>query len=210
MRREVRQKERGGFTLLEIVLAMALLALLVGGAFGVTAAVLQMLDDVREAEEQDLTRQRFVAFCRSQLEALPASAWVAIEPGLRGEGDLVLGELERDAFPGAGGVPLDRMVLRVREGRLELNWLTPEAALAWERGNRLGDDALVVPLLDDVKAASWRVYDAGAREWRESWSRQNPRPGLVEFRLHLDGERSARRYVFWIPNRQAPEVAGTR
>lgn len=194
-----------GFTLLEVVCALAILIGLFGGVYGIASGALQLSRASGETLLRELQLNHLDAMLRSALEALPGSTQFELESGEAGEQLTLITE--------KGSAPLrwqneaalaERVVFRLepdpdREGRERLaleHWTTSGAG----RLERIGN--LRLPC--DWKSARWRLFDPRADRWVESWAMQDGRPLFVELTHELAGQPGVRRSVFWLPPYATP------
>lgn len=194
-----RNNREGAFTLVELLVALAIFAILSGFAYrGLTA----MLDS-REALQKESRKWRDVAVFVGRVERdlgavlirlAKAPSGIALAPvssslGSQGGGDGLA--LTRSGSPlqeNALAAP-QRVAYRVRDGRVErLTWAGVDAAPR--------DEPAPVAVLAPVRDLAFRFLDARNGEWRTTWglpgNTEGP-PAAVEMRLELaSGERIVR------------------
>ncbi|MEO0445890.1 MAG: prepilin-type N-terminal cleavage/methylation domain-containing protein [Verrucomicrobiota bacterium] len=217
---------RGGYTLLEVTLAIAVLSLLIAGAFALASGSMELTEDVAEFEERQVLRMRFLSLCETTFSEIP---WHA---QLRLDGDSEDSKMGQTLFlsdhPAAFPMGVVRVAGRVPEG----DWrragsvltLHPDGAGTWQvRLHSLNQRevtqmqanprALLVPetaepltLVSGVKQCSWRFFDPERERWRQEWPPDGKRPRFVELQFQLVGEPAATRSVFWIPPLEKPSL----
>ena len=189
-----------GFTLLELLVAIAIFAVLATLSYGSVRHMLSFDDGLKRATrryehlryavvmlEQDLTP---VLAPRGVRDALGA-AEPALRAGLKGE-LLTFTRRVSDAGHFDGGPALRRVRYRVQDGSLyrdvwEVLDRTPETRFHSQR------------LLRDVQALKLRFFDSGA--WVEFWPRDDNAvsdqqlPRGVEFKLEFKDKQSLRRVL---------------
>lgn len=185
-----------GFTLIEVLVAVAIFAALAAMAWGGLSAVLRTRGHLAAAQE-DFTRSvRSVSLLERDLRAAVARGvrgnYGEPLPALRGEADRV--ELTRHGFAhpqDEARASLERVVYaldgrRLRRGRY--------AVLDRAAGSAPADTVL----RDGVKSLRLRYLDA-VGHWLEAWpprdAPQDLLPRAVEFRLDVDGLGEVRRVV---------------
>jgi prepilin-type N-terminal cleavage/methylation domain-containing protein len=197
-----------GFTLLEVILGLALIVLLIGGIYSIAAASLQMSNSVVENQASEMHLHSFVNLLRRNIEGLPGNARLRMEaPDTAGgvyHSELVLEEYPL-AFSWANVAAGSRIVILATEKdplggiRFRVRYLNEEDAEAYESGNLGADDGIGLELLDGVRAALWRFYDTQTEEWVEEWPNSNQRPSMIELNFEFYDGSEPTRAVFWIP-----------
>lgn len=199
----MRRMERG-FTLFEMVVAVAIFVLLAGGIYAIVNAAVRATATLTEENLQIQRVNAFVALLRRTFHNLPANA--TFSGGVREEGgdgfpEIVLRDAPGVFAWGMGGPSAGTVSLTVRSrlgGGREIGLILLPGSLgemerreALERGSWLR-------LLPDLRDVQWRFFDGQQQDWLDSWPEGN-RPLLVELGLQLLGEEIPRRYVFWLP-----------
>ena len=195
-----RKDGRSGFTLLEVVIVLFIVALVLAAVHSIAQGALTLADDVRRAQRRDARQQAFTTFGERLFAELPPSA--ALNMKTTQVGGQYLSSVELHDVPSPfNGMPdmvvtlftkpvpggAVRMLLTCREKKQEL-------------------EPAAVVLFDDLASCEWRVFDPNTRQWATLWTEpleENARhahPLLIEVMMtRVDGQ-SARR-VFWIaPN----------
>ena len=188
-----------GFTLVELLVALAIFAIMTGFAYrGLTA----MLES-REALQKESRKWRDVAVFIGRIERdldavlirlAKAPSGIALAPVSSSLGDQSSGDglaVTRSGSPlqeHALAAP-QRVAYRLRDGRVErLTWGGVDAAPR--------DQPTPVAVLTPVRALNFRFLDARSGEWRPSWGLPGsiePPPAAVEMTLELaSGERIVR------------------
>jgi general secretion pathway protein J len=190
---------RRGFTLVELLVALAIFAILSGFAYRGLAAML----DAREALRAESRKWRdvavFIGRVERDLDAVlirlaKAPSGVTLAPvsssvgGQSGGDGLALTRSGSPLQENALAAP-QRIAYRLREGRVErLAWGGVDAAPR--------DEPTPVMVLGPVQGLAFRFLDARSGEWRTSWAlpgSSEPPPAAVEMRLDLaSGERIVR------------------
>lgn len=197
-----------GFTLLEVILGLALIVLLIGGIYAIAAASLQMSNAVVENQAAEMHLHSFVNLLRRNIEGLPGNAKLRMEaPDTAGgvyHSEFVLEEYPL-AFSWANVAAGSRVVILATEKdplggiRFRVRYLNEEEAEAYGSGSLHADDGISLELLDGVKAVLWRFYDTQTEEWVEEWPNAAQRPSMIELNFEFFDGSEATRAVFWIP-----------
>lgn len=195
-----------GFTLLEIVVVLAIIALVLGAVWSVAQGTLILADDARRAQVRDSRSQAFTAFCERLMAELPATA--ALNLKTTQDGGQYLSTLELHNVPSPfDGMPGCKMTLHTEPmaGGGQRLMLSLQKKTEEKPG-------ISVPLFEDLAECGWRVFDAGSQQWTTTWSEATEENGtrvhplLIEWSVTQGAEKQRR--VFWIaPNE--PVSTGT-
>jgi len=198
--------KRSGFSLLEVVLATAILALLLSGAFAIVQGSVELGAEITEQEDRALTRARLVEILRQNIRNLQPEAnllLTVIEKSGSYSPELAfLGDGAAFALGGGpGGGQGATLIARPTPGgffALDL-LLLPDDSIGKGRKHPDARKGPRIELLPELAAFSWRVYDPVAREWVVSWGDYGRRPSQIELTMAFSGDLAPQRYVFWVP-----------
>lgn len=188
-----------GFTLVELLVALAIFAILSGFAYRSLGAMLEAREHLRE----DARKWRDVAVFVSRLERDLGSIVPRLSRGASGTLLSPVSSSLATQNDGEGlaltrsGSPLQenalaapqRVAYRLREGRVErLSWAALDAAPREEPRS--------VAILSNVRTLSFRFLDPKSGEWRLAWAppgSTQPLPAAVETTIELaSGEKIVR------------------
>ena len=186
-----------GFTLVEVLLAVALLAMGLGIAFAVLRGAVAAVDSARAAAERVDQVRAAQHFLRRQLAAAAPQPWLPEDQDDPAEQRLLLGESGLLRFvapmPGylsAGGPYLQTLRPALQEGEQVL--LFEQSMLA---GTQLvpdtGRPAVLLEGIADV-AFSYRGIDESGElsDWQERWPSTTSLPLLVRIEVRFEDERT--------------------
>lgn len=198
-----------GFTLLEVLVAMAILVVLVAGLAGITGASVRLGKTVLEAQQDDAIRDGFERLIRENLAEIPQDSPLLLQEGiLNGSQTVILGKAA-GLFP-VSGLPLvtESVALETRRDRsgqfsLWLLYYAGDLARAIQ-DNAMDSELLVqIPFKDGLEFLRWRVYDATTDEWLDVWEETGRRPHYLEMIYRFAGDTADHRMVFWMPRLQS-------
>ncbi len=78
---------KAGFTLLEVVVAMAILGLLAGSVFGILYQAGMTAGEIREVDQRDEEVSRFIALLRDTIEQMPQEGRIEVVPPTASESE---------------------------------------------------------------------------------------------------------------------------
>ncbi len=177
-----------GFTLLEVIIVLAITALVLGAVYSLAQGTLLLADDVRRAERRDARMQAFTTFCEQMLMDLPATALMNLRTTEERGQYLTRLELEHVRSP------FDE---------------TPDCRVALFTQGKPGggmrlmltcEDASAV-LFEDLVQCEWTVLQAATQQWAPVWSEAG-KPTLIKLVMEQAGGDVAER-VFWIAPAEA-------
>jgi prepilin-type N-terminal cleavage/methylation domain-containing protein len=197
---------RSGFTLLEVVLALALLALLVSAIYAIVQGAMGATITVTREENRNREVEGYIDLLRRSLRTLPGEGTITYEivellgkkiPKLTVDGGSFI-------FPGGSLAGMySAMILTAREQVGGLWTLGLERELTdeekKERTSLEDDPRAFLPLVSDVTTFQWRFYDTRTQQWREEWTERSTRPGAIELNIVLAGEQAPIRSLCWMP-----------
>jgi len=215
-----------GFTLIEVVLSLAITGMLLAGVFAVAQSATSMADEVASSQERAMLGQSFTGLLRRTFEQVPGNAKVELKITSQGSGGAAQSDIIFRDYPLAfawAGVEAGAKTVIFRtqpdaRGALaaRILYLNEDQAEAYDGGKLSVDDDTVaaLTLVDGLRFCQWYFWDERTEEWVEEWDPQkfaNRRPSLVNLYLKFFGEDTAGENVtFWIPTMVNPSTyAGT-
>ncbi|MFT4641842.1 MAG: prepilin-type N-terminal cleavage/methylation domain-containing protein [Verrucomicrobiales bacterium] len=224
-RLSIAEAREQGFTLLEIVLGMAILGLIVSGIYAVAMGTVELSNAVSESQNEEIRLHNFLRLLRRNFERVPGNAGVTMMPVSGGgftESDIVFYNYPLAFYWPSVPAGSARVVLMSKKssrggmdvGLLYLDEEAPEDFRS-SMGGGLGGSAnggpgLWLNLLSEVTMFQWTFFDetlGEAGEWVELWEDPEKRPGIVRLELLFYGQGLDEKVesIFWIPNMVNPE-----
>lgn len=193
-----------GFTLLEVLLSLAIFLLLAGGIFAAVSVSTRVSTDLTVARLDGERLDAMQGFLRRMFSNVPGTARFELrvrqhERGESGVELLVGGAPEFTCFSQAlpsGGVAISAQPDARGAYRFSLaNYDDTASEVERDRQLRQAD---WIGMLPDVKAVRWRFASNEGRGWRETWKPGDGRPGLAELEITLSSGDKAL-WQFFIP-----------
>jgi len=199
-----------GFTLIEMVVALSIFVLLIGGIFAIANGTLELSNDLTYAQERALVRQNLIEFLRKSFRTLPGEGTVNLT--VKPIGNTYLPTLSifgggASFSPGPAIAPEASIEVYTEQRpggylRVGLRGLDADQTTAARQGRPaarvVNNKTAELPLLDNVARFEWRFYDARTNQWENYWKEAQGRPLFAELTLVLDDAQEVRS-VFWIP-----------
>ncbi|MBK1827389.1 type II secretion system protein [Haloferula rosea] len=210
-----------GFTLLELVLAIGLLALLVGMIFSVATQNIALGNAVVARQNEESLEAAFIDLLGDQFSAMPGNARMELtseDTGAQYLSDLTIQNVPL-SFTWGGAERIAKAVqistVRRRDGLLDIvmryyeNEVLEETQEVGDSPSVLDDEPFAeVILLEDVQAFEWQVLDGRTMEWQYDWDLVGRLPLQMELVYAMAPEdiETPVRQIFWITPKQNPEV----
>ncbi|PAW64994.1 MAG: hypothetical protein B9S36_01185 [Verrucomicrobiia bacterium Tous-C2TDCM] len=169
------------FTLVEVIVALAISAIVIGGVFGLAGSALDLASESNRSRLEAMRIHQLSRFLRGSFAELPPKCRVALNDGR------VLTFLDaKTSFQWPGGGPTsNRTDLRFANEALEI-------------AHYLGEEELSsLVLLEDLTSCQIEIQDATTRLWTSSVPSGAPvRPSLVKIRYQTAMDPMERVEVF--------------
>ena len=207
----VKFRKARGFTLLEMMITLAIFVLLAAAVFSLMSGVLQssstLLDDQNHRDKIEALN----AFLKNKLSSLPATS--TLSSYQRGDGE---GLLQNGIIFGNSSLAtaIDAKVqdngyyaLRLTTFEAETGQAVPQDARQVLQQDVTADDPSLTwtPLIGDIKTLDWKFLDFNQTIWVDLWS-SGSKPNLVEFSMQPAGDLQPVTMDFWVPKIEAVSV----
>jgi len=232
MRGAMQRQERAGFSLFEIVIAMAILALISGTVLSILWQAGDTAAEIREWDRRDEELSVFLSLLEETIEGLPNTGSITMTP----PNESASGFHEMTVSDAATAFAFGERIGSIGETTIALRPATDERSgeslfeLALSRDDfapndedgdgmvfRAGEDDFLdqdeegrywLPLVSGVESASWRFWDEEQREWLDEWTDEERLPALMEFAIDDLYRPVPLRVVFEVPlHLSDPEAA---
>ncbi len=207
------------FTLVEVVIAIAILSLIVGGVMASVAACLQSTQIVRSERLFQGRCDVLQSLLSHSLMTLPADALLrcSLTDSRNGE-PAPLRLLSRQpaviassAASQPGRTCESEIIFRAEaDGSFTMgSAIAANNASGFLPSEALASSALPwTPLVRNIREAKWKFYDHDQARWLDRWEKEESRPTLVELNLSFSESAIPYRGVFWIPAQPTKEATG--
>ena len=203
---------RAGFTLIEVMLAVAILSLTTLGIFRFVQSTVRAVAASVEDTEEQLSVERLVALVQEELYSLPVRGQTNIQGEAIKLNGVDFDSIEWRSRGGAGLMTTAatgeyRVKLRIQpieknSNKYEIGFWRRPALLETATGLVAGgndSDATWVPLLQRAASLRLRYWDSRLGQLLDSWKDPTVRPAFVIMSVLLEGESIAYEAVLRIP-----------
>ena len=194
-------RSRSAFTLLEVIIALALIAIVVGGVYSVANATIGLGKSMSEARVGETRVTNFVSQWREYLETLAPGTVFSAGEKIRFEN---------------GNIPFTWHRLTRRADAVEFDLKKKELVVRHlkrpQKAAFAGEYRVLaeMPLLQGLRAFRCQYYDAQEKKWHGSWDpKKRPQaPLFMRMKFGFEGEKNDHEFTFWIANDiVTPQVA---
>lgn len=214
---------RPGFTLLELVLSLMMIALLVGMVFSTARSSLMLGSSVVQTQNEEILHQTFFDFLESRLSALPGNT--RLDLAVTDSPSHYLSDLTLEKVPMTfkwGGDERTAKAVQLSTVLRQSGYL--DIVLKYYENEIIDPDSSEGPgptstssvfdnepfaeivLLADVRYFEWRILDGRTLEYDYVWNIPGRLPLQLELTCAFGAEGEPIRQIFWIPPRQNPEI----
>jgi len=207
-----------GFTLLEVVIAIGLLAAIVGMVLGIARTSLALGNTIVQTQNDEMERQAFMDLLGQRFSSLPGNTRLELkaeEAGGRYLSTLTLQNVPL-SFTWGGEERIAKAVqistVKRRSAYLDIVLRYYENEILEGSQSTFGKSALSkepfaeIVLLSDVAYFEWRLLDGQTLEWQYDWEIQGRLPLQLELTMAVGAKGEEMRHVFWLPPKQNPEA----
>lgn len=211
-------RRQAGFTLLELVVAIGLLAIISGMIFGIARNSLGLAGTIVQTQNEEMEHQAFFDLLGRRFSSLPGNTrleLVSSDSGSHYLSDLTLQNVPM-AFTWGGEARIAKAVristVKRRSGFLDIVLSYYEMEILEGSESQPGtSQADIKPfaeivLLTDVAYFEWRALDGRSMEWTYDWQIPGRLPLQLELVMAIGAKGEEIRQVFWIPPKQNPEA----
>ncbi len=208
-----------GFTLLELVVAIGLMAIVAGMVFGIARSSLALGNRIVETQNEEMEHQAFFDLLGRRFSSLPGNTRMELlsqDSGTHYLSDLTLQNVPL-AFTWGGEDRVAKAVrlstVKRRSGFLDIVLSYYEMEVLEGSEAQFGQSSLAaqkpfaeIVLLTDVAYFEWRALDGRTLVWQYDWEMPGRLPLQLELVMSIGAKGEEIRHVFWIPPKQNPEV----
>ena len=207
-----RPSQAGGFTLLEMMITLAIFILLAAAVFGIMTGVLQSTSTLQDNQNRRARVAALNAFLKKKLSEMPVGSTLTSYERGNGEGlaqnGIIFGTANLATAIDAKAQANGYYALRLATFATAAGPGQPQNARDVLQQAVTTDDPTLVwtPLMGDIKTLDWKFLDFNATLWVDLWN-SSAKPNLVEFSMQPAGDLQPTTMDFWLPKIQAASVS---
>jgi hypothetical protein len=213
--RRGRGQRRGGYLLLEVVLALGVSSMVVVSVFSLASGALSLSEAIADEGRDQIERESFLGFMERNLEMLPGNAVMDLKA--EDSGSHYTSAMTFQNVPtsfGWSGQVISAEAVQLatvlrRDGDLDVVLRYYEEPILDDSDSTadvLADPVAEITLLRDVWRFEWRVLDGRTMDWDYEWDIRGRMPLQLELNVvfHRNGDEVV--HYFWIPPKANPET----
>ncbi len=199
--------KKKGFTLLETILAMSILAVMMSVIFSVTTSSVSLGRSIVSTQSNSRHQAAFYSYLKQLFANLPSDARITLESNDQNFQTLTI-ENPNTEFPAQGRQHLAKQLwVAVGTDRNGLINLSIEASnQIEEESNNREPIYFQTELINSLTNIRWEFYNANRDEWSPEWTPSMGRPSQIKFYYSYPGHEDEHMHYFWIPNRKEPQL----
>jgi len=221
---QIRRARRKGFTLIEVVLALAIAGFMLTAIFSMADATVKTTSNLVEVQSSGVTRDAFFTLMKKHFSGLPGNCRMELTFNEDSRGrylsDMTFQNVPTSFNWGEKSIATEALRLSTRpdaEGTMDIVLsyydqpiLDSDESLAERNIEPIAE----IVLLKEVLFFEWKVADgrnlAFPFDWNDKkltrwdWNIRGRRPAQVELQVKFADTNELVRRVFWIPSKQSP------
>lgn len=202
---------RRGFTLLEVILAMSVIAIISSVIFSVTTSSISLSQSIVASQAESRHQAAFNNYLTQLFSNIPTEARITLEENDQQSTTLSI-EYPNTEFPARGRQHTAKLLTiggtQDRDGLVSLRL---------HMSNQLEDESSNVDpmhfdtdLVNSLSSVRWEFFDPNRNDWSPEWTPAMGRPSQLKFYYRYPGQPEEYMRYFWIPNRKPPTSSTTR
>lgn len=203
---QLKRKQKKGFTLLEVMITLAMLVLLLTSIFLMVQTTGSLTTRLEYALNREQEVARLIELSRFAFRSMPSSCRLEglISQERGGASPRVIFHNASSLFTmGSTTLQGDYVVLAAEPVRGGMYQISLQSYDIPATGGQDVAGAKVI-LIEDLLAVSFRYYDPRTRQWKEDWNDRTIRPSMIEMKMTLAETNLPQENIFWLPPIRPP------
>jgi prepilin-type N-terminal cleavage/methylation domain-containing protein len=192
-------QKKNGFTLLEVILAIAIMAILIGSVFTVTNSSVMLSQSIVQNQTEHRQNTAFEDYLETIFMNLPFDANIELSEDGDGRQSLTIQNpgtyfpsFLNDQYASA----FMSSIIKNRDGLLDLR-------MSWSsiQSSELADSDYQqsLTLMENLTLIEWEIYSTKDKQWYTNWSTELARPSHIRIRYSNSNDPDENTRTFWIP-----------
>ncbi len=208
-----------GFTLIEVMSALLLMAVIIGMVLAIARSSLHLSQAIVDSQAEEMKQQAFFDLLSRRFSSLPGNAVFNLK--VEDTGSRYLSTLTIQNAPmnfSWGGqdrvakavtlstVPRLNGYVDVVLGFYE-NEVLEGTTDAFDKKSTVDEGPFAeIVLMEEVAYFEWQVYNPATQEWQYEWDENGRLPLQLELVMAIGAKGQEMKQMFWLPPKQNPEL----
>jgi len=171
-------KHKAGFTLIEVVLSLGLLALLSSSVFVIMSSLTTVTQRLSESQQKSVKNDDFESYLRYIFANLKEDSSILLEStDVQETQQLTI--IEPNVYFLLRGEDIVAEELKIIPKFNKNGLINAEVEFLTQDVNRV-DQVVILPILNDVDTFRWLFYDSRLGEWVDEWKSKSTKPIIIK------------------------------
>lgn len=193
---------KNGFTLLEVILAMAIISILIGSVFTITNSSVLLSQSVLLNQSEYRQRVAFDDYLNTLFINLPFDTKFELTEESDGLQFLTIQNPGTYYPSDQNDLYASKLIISTTKNRdglldLKVTWNSSENTEFDDISNSKQEQSLI--LMGDLTAFSWEIYSIKDDSWYSTWSTELLKPSHIKISYRTSSEQDDYTRTFWIP-----------
>jgi type II secretory pathway component PulJ len=204
----------GGFTLMEVCLAVGILALIAAAIFTTLESSMTASSELDRSQRRLQSLEALDSWLDHGFRTLTPQSAVTTSPAGTNKNELEVTVRDHPGFTGwaddaIGSLTTVLTLLAQQDGLYTLSMSeVKQSRWEWQTSGASKNPDDWTPLIRDIKWGEWRFYDSRTRTWTSDWTQPTIRPAIIELTLQIADDPEPCRFTFWLPPTPDAGAAG--
>jgi len=198
-----RRFQKNGFTLLEVILAISIMAMLIGSIFTITNSSVLLSQSIVENQNEYRHKAAFESYLETLLMNLPHEAKFELVEDENSFQSLTIHNpgtyfpsFQNDRYASL----FTASITKNRDGLLDLR-TTWSSSPNLESEYNNSDPQQSLTLIGRLTTFKWQIYSVKDKVWYPTWNKELNRPSHIRVTYTFSNDREENTRTFWIPPR---------
>jgi len=191
-----------GFTLLEVILSLAIMSMLIGSVFTITSSSVLLSQTIVESQTEHRQHKNLEHYLESIFLNLPSDVQITLAEDTSGQQILTI-DNPGTFFPNNQqdhyANHLQAYTTKNRDGLLNFNTAWKNVSDQDLTGGIESEFQHSLVLLNDLSSLKWEIYSSRDQLWVTTWETAQGRPSHIRLSYSSPSRQEQGARTFWIP-----------